>query len=153
VDGGHIYWGNVADRQTPGAGTIARANLDGTGIDPNFITRTSAHVISGPAFDTPHIYCTNNHPNGSGRANLDGSGIDPSFVATGRGFPDAVAVDSGHIYWANAAGTLGRASIDGTGVDPFFIDAGEFPFGLAVDSGHLYWSHVNFSSDPNAFDD
>src|SRR5262249_8295125 len=31
--------------------------------------------------------------------------------------------------------------------------AGSFPDGLAVDAGRLYWTHVNLSSDPNAFDD
>src|SRR5215469_11585148 len=153
VDGGHIYWGNQADIQTPAAGTIARANLDGTGIDPNFITGVGADTISGLTLDTAHIYWTNNSQNLIGRANLDGTGIDPNLVATGRGFPDAVAVGSGHIYWANATGTLGRANLDGTGVDLSFVDAGEFPFGLAIDSGHLYWTHVNLSSDPNAFDD
>ena len=73
--------------------------------------------------------------------------------------PAGVAVDAAHIYWTNVlntstgAGTIGRANLDGTGVNQNFIDAGPFPFGLAVDSGHLYWTHVNFSSDPNAFDD
>jgi fibronectin type III domain protein/low-density lipoprotein receptor class B len=154
VDGGHLYWGNQDNSGTVAFGipaTIARANLDGTGVDQNFIT--GADTASGIALDAAHIYWANKGQFTIGRASLDGTGVSQSFVNIGSGFPSAVAVDSGHIYWAGATGSLGRASLDGTGVNPSFVDAGAFPSGLAVDPGHLYWTHVNFSSDPNAFDD
>jgi hypothetical protein len=151
VDGGHIYWGNRDDSQAVGEATIGRANLDGAGVDLNFIT--GAAIVDGIALDAAHIYWANEDTRAIGRANLDGTGVNQNFVATAS-FPDAVAVDSGHIYWANLGGfAIGRANLDGTGVNPFFVDAGPYPYGLAVDSGHLYWSHVNLSSDPNAFDD
>jgi hypothetical protein len=155
VDGGHLYWGNVDNSRTDAFGipaTIARANLDGTGIDQNFIT--GADSVSGIALDAAHLYWANRDKFTIGRASLDGTGVNQNFVNIGsRVFPSGVAVDSGHIYWVGADGPLGRANIDGTGVNPFLIDAGSFPSGLAVDAGHLYWTHVNFSSDPNAFDD
>jgi len=155
VDSGHLYWGNLDNSVTSASSipaTIARANLDGTGIDPNFIT--GADTASGIAVDAAHIYWTNRGQFTIGRANLDGTGVNQNLVIIGsRVFPDGVAVDSGHIYWAGSTGSLGRANIDGTGVNPNFVDAGAFPSGIAVDPGHLYWTHVNFSSDPNAFDD
>src|SRR5215470_3490908 len=157
VDGGHLYWGNRDDSQVLAFGvpaTIGRANLDGTGADPAFIT--GAESASGIALDSGHIYWTNRDQLTPtiGRANRYGTGADQNFVNIGRGsFPDGIAVDSGHIYWVNSGGTIGRANTDGTGVNPNFIDAGSFPDGLAVDAGHLYWTHVNLSSDPNAFDD
>jgi hypothetical protein len=156
VDGGHLYWGNQDNSSTAVTfgtpATIGRANLDGTGVDPNFIT--GADTASGIALDAAHIYWTNRGQFTVGRANLDGTGVNQNLVNIGsRVFPDGVAVDSGHIYWAGTTGSLGRANLDGTGVTPNFVDAGAFPSGIAVDSGHLYWTHVNFSSDPNAFDD
>jgi len=36
VDSGHIYWGNLFNH------SIGRANLDGTGVNQNFITTGSA---------------------------------------------------------------------------------------------------------------
>jgi hypothetical protein len=154
VDDGHIYWGNQDNSGTVAFGipaTIARANLDGTGVDQNFIT--GADTASGIAVDAAHIYWANRGQFTIGRANLDGTGVTQNLVNIGSGFPSGVAVDSGHIYWAGTTGSLGRANLDGTGVTPNFVDAGAFPSGIAVDSGHLYWTHVNFSSDPNAFDD
>src|SRR5262249_2086426 len=152
---GSLYWGNQDDSRALAFGlaaTIGRANLDGTGVDPTFIT--GADTASGIALDAGHIYWANEGAQTIGRAGLDGTGVDQAFVATGGGFPAAVAVHSGPIYWANPSFfTIGRANIDGTGVNSSFVDTGPYPFGLAVDSGHLYWTHVNFSSDPNAFDD
>jgi hypothetical protein len=36
VDGGHVYWSNI-DYDVD-SGSIGRANLDGTGVEPSFIT-------------------------------------------------------------------------------------------------------------------
>ena len=60
-----------------------------------------------------------------------------------------MAVDSGHIYWANTAGYIGRADLNGQNVNNTFvtITAGSppapstsLPTGVAVDSGHIYWA-------------
>src|SRR5262249_4411359 len=49
VDGTHIYWANNS------AFTIGRANLDGTGVNQNFITDAGADVRS-VAVDATSIY-------------------------------------------------------------------------------------------------
>jgi streptogramin lyase len=54
----------------------------------------------------------------------------------GASFPSGVAVDAGHVYWANAGGgAIGRANLDGTGANQSFIGGASFPFGVAVGAG------------------
>src|SRR5262249_52336302 len=109
--GAFIYWANG------GSNTIGRANVDGTGVNQNFISGGTRPC--GVGVDSAHIYWGNKAGAGSiGRANLDGSGVNQNFIS-GVGVVDApcgVAVDAGHIYWANSAGvnTIGRANLDGT---------------------------------------
>ena len=99
--------------------------------------------------DSTYVYWSNFGfaTNGAiGRANLDGSGVNNSFI-TGANYPSGVAVDSGHIYWANngnsligLAGTIGRANLDGSGANQSFVTAGTYPAGVAVDAAHIYWT-------------
>ncbi len=64
-------------------------------------------------------------------------------------FRNGLAVDSGHVYWANQGGTIGtigRANLDGTGVNQSFINTtvasgGFLGTGIAVDSSHVYWTN------------
>ena len=104
--------------------TIGRANLDGTGVDNDFITGISGPVAPvAIAVDGAHIYWTATGRDRIGRANLDGTGVDQSFI-TGASGPLEVAVDAAHLYWTNnATGTIGRANLDGTGVDQSLIPA------------------------------
>ncbi len=132
-----VYWANA------GNGTIGRANLDGTGVDQNFIT--GANFPVSVAVDASHIYWANEgFLSGTtiGRANLDGTGVDQNFI-TGANSPGGVAVDASHVYWANELGnSIGRANLDGSGVDQNFISAGSFPCGPAVDASHIYWANA-----------
>jgi virginiamycin B lyase len=165
VDAFHIYWANEQD------GSIGRANLDGTAVEPHFITGATSPC--GVAVDASHIYWANGGgsivdapsiygppgvratPGGTtiGRANLDGSGVNQDFI-TGALDPCGVAVDAGHIYWANAGGTpkdraynaLGRANLDGSGVDQRFVTGANGPCGIAVDGTHMYWANSNSGS-------
>jgi hypothetical protein len=74
-----------------------------------------------------------------GRAGLDGGGANAGFVAAAQAA--GVAVDSGHVYWANqGTNSIGRANLDGTGVNQSFVTALQ-PSGVAVDSGHIYWTN------------
>jgi hypothetical protein len=147
VDGTHIYWTDAS----PVDG-IGRANINGTGVEQQFIT--GASLPCGVAVDGAHIYWANQGPMGTGttigRANLDGTGVDQSFI-TGASAPCGIAVDSTHIYWANwkdGGGTsIGRANLNGTGVDQSFI-ATNNPCGMAVDDGHIYWTSGNVSTPP-----
>jgi virginiamycin B lyase len=89
-----------------------------------------------------YVYWTS--PSSIGRANFDGSGVDQSFVTGVGGSSFGVAVDAGHVYWANfsvpsSTGSIGRASLDGSGVNFSFIASG-YPHGIAVDAEHVYWA-------------
>ena len=71
-----------ADRQV--MAPIGRANLDGTGPNPNFIT--GATNPDGLAVDGSHIYWANSGSGTIGRANLDGTGVNQGFI-TGAASP------------------------------------------------------------------
>jgi virginiamycin B lyase len=87
VDGAHIYWTNYTH-----SGSLGRANLDGTSVDPTFIA--GVDYSTRVAVDSAHIYWTNFLNGGAiGRANLDGTAVNQSFI-TGPSYPYGVAVDS-----------------------------------------------------------
>jgi sugar lactone lactonase YvrE len=91
---------------------------------------------------TPHLYWTDDNANGAvSEANLDGSGVMDTLV-TDLGAPWGVAVDSSHIYWANAvANTIMESNLDGSGVTTL-VTGQDDPLGLAVDSTHIYWANA-----------
>jgi virginiamycin B lyase len=124
----YVYWTDGA------AGTIGRANLDGTGVDLDFITGAAAP--RGIAVDEDHIYWAN--ATAIGRADLDGSDVDQDFITAAAA---GVAVDGSYIYWTSpGAGTIGRASLDGSGVDPDLIAGQNTPTGVGVNHLGIYWS-------------
>ena len=107
TDGAHLYWINANSGDTPadpGENTIARANLDGTGINLDFITPAGSGALNGPgvklgeglAVSGGYIYWGEvfygNDPTGAiERANLDGTGqIDLTLT---RGPVISLAVD------------------------------------------------------------
>ncbi|MFO1495402.1 MAG: DUF5050 domain-containing protein [Lysobacterales bacterium] len=129
VDGAHIYWSTDNN-------WIARANLDGSGVQPNFIPGSDPRAIVA---NSTHIYWANFATNRIGRANLDGSGVNQNFISTSRP-PLGVALDDQYVYWSNYynlatpnSGSIGRANLDGSGVDNAFISAIE-PTQIAVGS-------------------
>ena len=150
VDGGHIYWADYP------AGTIGRADIDGTNIDYDFI-RLGEPACGGSlspgelAVGGGRIYWTDPDSGTIGRANLDGTGMQPGFIGGGPCggdiVPGDVAVDAGHVYWRDNVDhieTIGRANVDGSGIDRSFIEtdstsAGYAPDGLGVDGTHIYW--------------
>jgi hypothetical protein len=99
VDGTHLYWADQAYKpnfftccSSYGPPSIARANLDGSGADKDFISGPAC----GVAVDGRNVYWSRGEsPEGSiGRANLDGSGVDRSFIS-GQGLGcGGVTVDS-----------------------------------------------------------
>ena len=95
VDTNYIYWSGANGGS---ATTIARANLDGTGINPTFIT--GARNPCGVAVKSAYIYWAGDVGSSIGRANINGSGVNQNFIATGTGVC-GVAVTKNHIYWAN----------------------------------------------------
>jgi virginiamycin B lyase len=129
----NVYWSNYDPD------TIGRANLDGTGDNPSFITGASGP--QGVAVDGSHVYWTN-VTGAIGRANLDGTGANHSFI-TGASEPEGVAVDGSHVYWANfGTDTIGRANLDGTGASQNFITGAAGIVGVAVNGSHVYWTNI-----------
>ena len=142
----YIYW-TAGDR-------IGRANLDGSGVDRDFIfTGRACGIAVGPQ----HLYWgttlgTFNDHGAIGRASIDGSRPQPDFVvfeqpSLAPSFPCGVAVGPKHVYWASPSPRqyIGRAKLDGSDVDPDFIQ-GRNEDGLAVDAAHIYWPQY---SDPS----
>ncbi len=73
----HIYWG--------WHGNIARANLDGSAVEPQFLTSAGGSLLAGDG----HVFWGAGHR--IGRANLDGSARDDNFLAAR--FLGGIAVD------------------------------------------------------------
>jgi virginiamycin B lyase len=126
----YVYWTSYK------AGTIGRANLNGSG-GGNFIGGADSPV--GVAVDGA-IYWANGGPNAGtiGRANLNGRGVNQGFISAHR-VVNGVAVDGAHVYWTTGT-TIGRANLDGSGVDRNFIAGITNPTGMAVDAAHVYWA-------------
>lgn len=133
VNKNHIYW-TSANGGT--ATTIARANLDGTGVDPTFIT--GAQNPCGVAVDGSNIYWAGDVGTSIGRANLDGTDVNQDFITTGNGVC-GVAVTRSDIYWANyETGHIGRAKLDGSHVkDDFITGCGS---GIAIEGKYIYFT-------------
>ena len=134
VDATHIYWANFS------GDSISRANLDGTGVEKEFISGINPYAL---AVAEGHIYRTDADADSIGRANLDGSEVDQGFIEDVGAF-FGLAASSEHLYWGNLDdGAIGRANLDGSAVEPEFIKpTGPLtPYGVAVDTGHVYWAN------------
>ncbi len=130
----YVYWGD------PHAGTIGRANNDGSDATDAFI-----HTGGEPtalAVNASYIYWVDESAGTIGRANLDGTEVDPTFIS-GLSEPNGVAVSSSLIFWSDI-GTerIGSAELDGKGVHPNLIPSDGPPCGVTVDSGSVYWPHL-----------
>ena len=134
ADSEHLYWVD------PVRESIGRSGLNGEGREPEFLVPTpikckvevkpgvfeEVQAESTPryvAVDAEHIYWTNTgcvdeesrpiEGTGTiGRADLDGAkaSIEPEFIK-GASNPQGIAVNSEHIYWANAGGLSGVRAI------------------------------------------
>jgi hypothetical protein len=139
---------------------------------PEVFTPVEGAIPSEPrylAVDSEHVYWTNTGRRNDFEAPIDGGGtigrakvngeeaeeIEPAFICGEEASqprkrlvsnPQGIAVDAGHIYWANAAQdkghrTIARAALDGGEVEEAFaVPFGEFvPYGVAVNATHLYF--------------
>ncbi len=132
VDSDHVYW---TWRPDSSSSNIARANIDGSGVQDAFV-----HVNSQKPFflavDPAHIYAAPLLGPDILRANIEGTHVDQSFIDVPSQAPSCgIAVDDSHIYWGafgKRGNTVARANIDGTGVNPSFIAGGRNTCGVAV---------------------
>jgi hypothetical protein len=159
IAGSHIYWTSGACKIVPGRGcwwapsspaAIGRADVDGTGVDDQFITDLA--IPRSPAFQTAdpcgiavagkYIYWMNNaesrKPVPIGRANLDGTGVNKRFITGVTGGTCGIAVAGAHIYWTNGR-FVGRANLDGSRVNRHFLRTAGISCGVAVYKDHIYW--------------
>ena len=130
VDSSHVYWAE------PGRSSIGRANLDGSGVDYDFLAGLGNPC--GIAVDETSIYWAEEEGGRIARADLDGGEVDRDFIA-GITKPCGVAVGNGFLYWT-AEQYLARTSLS-TGISKRIYEGDEsFNFcGVAVDSNHVYW--------------
>jgi hypothetical protein len=90
-------------------------------------------TLSGSGAASGHIYWTDGLL-AIGRADLNGQNANQSFI-TGAFLPYGVAVDGGHVYWANSQiSTIGRADLNGQNANQSFISA---PGALMVASAQV----------------
>ena len=104
--------------RTPPTPRSARADLDGTNVNQNFITGASAPI--GVAVDGAHVYWTNTATSTIGRADLGGTNVNQSFItgaSSPLGWRSTVPTSTGRI----GNGTIGRADLGGTNVNQSFI--------------------------------
>jgi hypothetical protein len=134
----YVYWGD------PGAGTIGRANNDGSDATDSFIDAGGEPIAV--AVDASHIYWADETDGTIGRANIDGSQVESSFI-TGINGPHGVAVSPTGVFWASFSGhEIGRANLDGTGKNLALVTAAGSPCSITIDSGHIYWGNVGLNS-------
>lgn len=133
VDDGHIYWGAL------GKG-ISRANLDGTGVEEEFIPLPSSAAPCGVAVDSTHVYWTD-RSGAVGMADLDGENANPALISIGE--PCGIASDGGHVYFAWRNGSefhLSRFAVPYSGLEsPLTATTGNC--GVAVGGQDVYWAN------------
>ena len=60
------------------------------------------------------------------------------------GDPQAIAVDSAHVYWFNiGTDSIGRANLDGSDPEPQWIPNVDDAGGIALSSSYIYWTDDN----------
>ena len=140
VTGSHLCWLNVGNDQ---GGSLVQSDLDGTHQDPLF-EHVGDQLYALAAGDNS-LYYTFLDPEGGAinRFSLTDE-REETIVPSPHTVISGVAVDGGHLYWANKTDdTIMKADLDGT--HPHTVASGDnvvAPVGVAVDGDHLYWTNV-----------
>lgn len=129
VDASHVYWSQ------PDRGAIGRANLNGSGVEYDFLTGLESPC--GVAVDGTSIYWAEVEGGMIGKADLDGSDANRSFIS-GVTKPCGVAVGGGYLYWS-AEHDLARVALSGGVPQLIHREVNSYFCGVAVDETHVYW--------------
>lgn len=129
VDAGHVYW-------TTRSGRIGRAALDGSEVEPSFITLQG--WACGVAVDSRYLYWAYNSSGRLGRASLDGNAVEPEWMSPGAGRGCGIAVNPTTVFWATTNGVY-RAPLAGGPPTPLST-ATKNNCGIAVNAVHAYWA-------------
>jgi methionine-rich copper-binding protein CopC len=137
VDDNYIYFGNDYDKR------IGRANLDGTGVNYDWVNLASSLNFAASDMARAGNYLffgQGGNVNGRniGRVNIDGT--SPVTIATDSDSGVAgVAADDSFVYWIDYhRGEVGRVSHDGSNANDDFITGLSFPWDIVATSTHLY---------------
>jgi hypothetical protein len=147
---GAVYWG--------AGSAIGAANLDGSmpliSYPYEIANIARKGSVCGVAVNGTDVYWADSAGGAIGRMGLSPSPqgrldyvrervpVDQSLIGGLTG-PCGVAIDGGHLYWADTAGfAIGRANLDGSDVRRAFIGGIPTPCGVAVDAAHVYWGDI-----------
>jgi methionine-rich copper-binding protein CopC len=137
VDDNYIYFGNDYDKR------IGRANLDGTGVNYDWVNLASSLNFAASDMARAGNYLFfgqggNVTGRNIGRVNIDGT--SPVIVATDSDSGVAgIAADDSFVYWIDYhRGEVGRVSHDGSNADDNFITGLLYPWDIVPTSTHLY---------------
>jgi hypothetical protein len=150
VDSEYVYWTNTgcSDEFGPldGTGTIGRAKIDGTEVEPEFIS--GASNPQGIAVNSEYVYWANaskaDKARGIARATLGGGSVELGFIQPSLpAEPKGVALSADHLYFSandiNDSSYIFRVLPDGS--DQEVLSLGEAGVrGVAVDGSHVYWA-------------
>ena len=151
VGSDHIYWTDLLDAGP----SIGRANLDGTGANPEYIYTQTSGAPSGLAVDSSHLYWAGWQSNTIGRVDLDGENLitnwiqgSPDFFGSASAQTAGVAVNSQRIYWGNwraglgsALGPIGVAEIAGSPSSNDYVSSTSGANSLALTPDYLFWGN------------
>jgi Low-density lipoprotein receptor repeat class B len=118
ADSSFLYFADTSNSK------IGRATLDGTTVDPNFVSVPTGDIFCGLAVDSSFVYYPSDSGNTVGRGPIGGGTADPNFIAAGTtgGGPTGVAVNSQYVFWGNyTTGAIGRANVNGSGINPALV--------------------------------
>lgn len=141
IEDGKIYW---ADN----SGNISRANLDGSGLEREFIHIADGQM-RGIAFDSKnkiiYFYEVNNEDLYAAKA--DGTGVGKIISGT-YGYSILVDEVNGKIYYDDQRGDcISQANLDGSNITKI-TDSDSRIYGMAIDydSKKFYWSSTSDGS-------
>ena len=153
IVGNNIYWINQ------NTNSIGRANLDGSGINKNFIpTRESPlYLLHHDGYFYWSNYAVDDvgrDPLNSsiGRSLVDGTNVDQFFIPQTY-FGQGLGTDGTYLYWGNAGspatlgtGTVGRATLSGEEINNSFVTGLNRPTSVLFFNNLLYVTDGAFDS-------
>jgi hypothetical protein len=154
-DGIHLYWidTTVPGPDSPGSGdvsSIARANLDGSGVDLTYVTLPQSCSSCSLVFHSGYLYFGDGS-NAIGRVFVNGAGLQSTFLRVGGSTEMLeLAIGGSNLYWsAGGFPALGRGPLSGGHAPTSFVpDAAALPKHAAGSDQEdvatygplLYWS-------------
>src|SRR3954468_21263263 len=142
VNSSSIFWNNT------GAGTMGKANIDGSSPTGNLVV-TGPEPSCGIAADQNFVYWLDvGIAQSVSRATVNGGDRQTNFIngATGS---CGVAVDSNFLYWGSTSKAIGRAPVAGGAANnnfvPSAVAAANEVCGVAANSQYLFWGNSGAS--------